>query len=155
MSQRTIVFGGNVVAAFPDGASTCSAPPLHSSFRLPRLSRDAEAFTRPRTPLRPAKKEEASEAEAVFDFGIDQLDEIVEFKVEAEAPVEVGAEADHLCARVSAVKIATPARAADHPRKPGRPKGSKSRPRVKPHHDRSAPPEREEARKALARIARR
>ena len=80
------------------------------------------------------------------------LDEI-EVKVEAEAPVEVGAEADRLCARVSAVRIDPPAQAASHPRRPGRPKGSKSKPRVEPRFDRSAPPEREEARKALARIA--
>ena len=150
MSSRRISFHGVV---HPE-EQHCSAPPLQRSFRLPRLSRDAEAVTRPRAPLRAVKWEDASECEAVVEFALGALDEI-EVKVEAEAPVEGGAEADHLCARVSAVKIATPARAADHPRKPGRPKGSKSRPRVKPHHDRSAPPEREEARKALARIARR
>ena len=80
------------------------------------------------------------------------LDEI-EVKVEAEAPVEVGAEADRLCARVSAVRIAPSAQAANVPRKPGRPKGSKSKPQVEPWLDRSAPPERKEARRALERIA--
>ena len=156
MSQRTIVFGGNVVAAFPDGASTCSAPPLHSSFRLPRLSRDAEAFTRPRTPLRPAKKEEASEAEAVFDFGINQLDEIVEFKVEAEEATEAPVDAEPergVRAQMSALRVAPPAPATAPRRGPGRPKGSTSRPRVEPRFDISAPPDRVEAKLARARIA--
>ena len=156
-SQRMVIFGGNVVATFPDDASAyCSAPPLQSSFRLPRLSRDAEAVTRPRTPLRPAKREEASEAGAIFDFGIDRLDEVVEFKVEAEeateAPVEVGEERE-IRAQLSALRVAPPAPAADCPRRPGRPKGSRSRPRVEPRHDFSAPPERLKAREATARIA--
>ena len=94
----------------------------------------------------------ASESGAVHEFTVGPLDE-VEVKVEAEAPVEVGAEADRLCARVSAVRIAPPAQAANNPRKPGRPKGSKSKPRVEPWLDRSAPPERDEAKKALAKIA--
>ena len=81
------------------------------------------------------------------------MDPPVEVKVEVDAPVEVGAEADRLCARVSAVKIEAPPQVVSRPRGPGRPKGSKSRPRVEPRHDKSAPPEREEARKASARIA--
>ena len=148
MSSRRGTFHGVI---HPDEPH-CSAPPLQTSFRLPRLSRDAEAVTRPRAPLLAVKGEDGSESGAVFEFALEALDEF-EVKVEAEAPVEVGAEADHLCARVSAVRIATPARTTSSPRKPGRPKGSKSRPRVEPRHDKSAPPEREEARKALARIA--
>ena len=156
-SQRKMVFGGNVVTTFPgDASSHCSAPPLQSSFRLPRLSRDAEAVTRPRTPLRPAKREEVSEAGATFDFGIDRLDEVVEFKVEAEeateGPVEVGEERK-VCAQLSALRVAPPAPAADCPRRPGRPKGSQSGPRVEPRYDISAPPERLEAKVATARIA--
>ena len=155
-SQRTMFFGGNVVAAFPSDASACSAPPLHSSFRLPRLSRDAEAMTRPRTPLRPTKREEASETEAVFDFGIDQLDEIVEFKVEAEeatdAPIEAEPERG-VRAQMSALRVAPPAPAEAVRRAPGRPKGSASRPRVEPMFDKAAPPDREKAKLARARIA--
>ena len=143
-------------AALKDGSPAhCSAPPLQAAFRLPRLPRDVEAVTRLRMPLRPAKREEASETDAVWEFGIDQLDE-VEFKVEAEeaaeAPVEVEGECE-VRAQFSALRVAPPAPAANCPRKPGRPKGSKSRPRVEPRYDTSAPPERDEARKASARIA--
>ena len=156
-SQRKVVFGGNIVTAFPsDASSHCSAPPLQSSFRLPRLSRDAEAVTRPRTPLRPAKREEASEAGATFDYGIDRLDEVVEFKLEVvdatEGPVEAEEERE-VRAQLCALRVAPPAPAADCPRRPGRPKGSRSRPRVEPRHDISAPPERVKAREATARIA--
>ena len=147
MAQR-VVFRGIIRPAEPH----CSAPPLQSNFRLPRLSRDAEAVTRPREPLLAVKEEAASECEAVVEFALGALDEF-EVKLEAGAPVEVGAEADRLCTRVSAVSIAAPPRTASCPRGPGRPKGSKSRPRVEPRYDRSAPPEREEARKASARIA--
>ena len=140
-------------AALQEGTPAhCSSPPLQAAFRLPRLPRDVEAVMRPRMPLRPTKREGASEAGAVWEFGIDRLDE-VEIKVEAEAPVEVGAEARRLCARVLAIRIAPPAQAASQPKGPGRPKGSKSKPRVEPRFDRSAPPEREEAKKALAKIA--
>ena len=149
--QRPVIFHGVIAAALQDQAH-CSAPPLQATFRLPRLSRDAEAVTRPRTPLRVAKEEHASESGAVYEFAVGPLDE-VEVKVEAEAPVEVGAEASRLCARVSAIRIAPPAQAASRPRKPGCPKGSKSKPRVKPQFDRAALPVREEAKKALARIA--
>ena len=131
----------------------CSAPPLRAAFRLPRLPRDVEAVTRLRMPLRPTKWEEASEADAVCEFRIDPLDE-VEIKVEAEeaaeAPIEVE-ERREVRAQFATLRV-TPA-AANSPRKPGRPKGSKSRPRVAPQHDRSAPPERGEAKKASARIA--
>ena len=144
MSSRSAYFGGNFVATLPDDASACcSAPPLQSAFRLPRLSRDAEAVTRPRMPLRPMKWEQASEVGAVVEFHIK-----VEAEGEAEEPAEEGAEAGRVRAQFAAIDIAPPAR------KPGRPKGSRSRPRVTPEFDKSAPPEREQARKAAARIAR-
>ena len=130
----------------------CSAPPLHAAFRLPRLPRDVESVTRPRMPLRPTKRE-ASEADAVYEFGIDPFDDVV-VKVEAEEaaeePIEVE-EGREVRAQFAALQVA-PA-ATSSPRRPGRPKGSKSRPRVAPQHDRSAPPERGEAKKASARIA--
>ena len=132
----------------------CSAPPLQACFRLPRLSRDVEAVTRPRSPLH-VKREERSECGAVLDFGIDQFD-AVEFKVEAEeaeeAPVEEVEERE-VRAQLSALCVAPPAPAAAVRRGPGRPRGSKSKPRVEPRFDTAAPPDREEARLARARIA--
>ena len=132
----------------------CSSPPIQAAFRLPRVPRDVEAVTRPRLPLRHIKWEEASEANAVVEFGIGRLDEVV-VKVEAEevavAPVPKEEERE-VRAQFSALRVAPPAPAAAK-RTPGRPKGSKSRPRVEPRHDISAPPEREEARMASARIA--
>ena len=150
--QRPIVFRGIIAATPEEAPAHCSAPPLQASFRLPRLSRDAEAVTRPRTPLRAAKREEVSESGAVAEFGVDVLDE-VKVKVEAETPIVVAADPRQLCARMSAVRIAPPTQAANRPKGPGRPKGSKSKPRVEPQFDRSAPPERGEAKKALAKIA--
>ena len=139
----------------PEGPAHCSSPPLHAAFRLPRVSRDVEAVTRPRLPLCHAKWEEASDTDAVVEFGISRLDEVV-VKVEAEevaeAPVAFMEERE-VRAQFSALRVAPPAPAANCPRKPGRPKGSKSRPRVEPRYDTSAPPERDEARKASARIA--
>ena len=138
-----------------DSPAHCSAPPLQAAFRLPRLPRDVETVTRLRMPLRPTKREGASETDAVWEFAIDRLDE-VEVKVEAEEAVEAPIDGEgerEIRAQLSALRVAPPAPAAANPRKPGRPKGSKSRPRVEPHHDRSAPPERDEAKKASARIA--
>ena len=142
-------------AALHDGSPAhCSAPPLRAAFRLPRLPRDVEAVTRLRMPLRPTKWERASEAGAEYEYALSQLD-VADIKVEAEeveeAPIEV--EEDRgVRAQFSALSVTPPA-AAGRPRGPGRPKGSRSRPRVEPRHDTSAPPEREEARKASARIA--
>ena len=143
-------------AALHDGSPAhCSAPPLRAAFRLPRLPRDVEAVTRLRMPLRPTKWERASETDAEFEFALNQLD-VAAIKVEAEeveeAPIEVE-EDRRVRAQFSALNVAPPAPAAGCPRRPGRPKGSRSRPRVEPRHDTSAPPEREEARKASARIA--
>ena len=133
----------------------CSSPPLQAAFRLPRLSWDVEAVTRPRAPLRPAKWEEASETEAVVEFEMGRPDG-VEVKVEAEEVAETPVKWESqrvICARLSAVTIAPPAPAEAHRRGPGRPKGSASRPRVGPLFDKSAPPDREHARKARAKIA--
>ena len=95
--RRSIVFHGAVAASFQDETPAhCSAPPLQAAFRLPRLSRDAEAVTRPRIPLWPIKRETASESGAVYEFGVDQFDEVevkVEAEVEAEEPVEEEVEA--------------------------------------------------------------
>ena len=142
-----------------EGPAHCSSPPLQAAFRLPRVSRDVEAITRPRVPLRPYKWEEVSETDAVVEFGIGRLDEVIvkeEAEEVAEAPVEVKEERE-VRAQLSALRVAPPApaaaAAAAHKRAPGRPKGSTSRPRVEPRFDRSAPPDREEARRARARIA--
>ena len=73
-------------------------------------------------------------------------------KVEEEEPIELAEVEQGLCARLSAVRILPQATATVRPRGPGRPRGSKSRPRVEPRFDKSAPPERSEAKKASARI---
>ena len=136
----------------PGEMAHCSSPPLQAAFRLPRLPRDVEAVTRPRAPLFPVKWEEASETYAVIEFGIGRLDEVA-VKVEAEEVAEAPVDAEEergVRAQFASLRVAPPAAAK---RAPGRPKGSRSRPRVQPQHDKSAPPEREEARKATARIA--
>ena len=139
-----------------DEPAHCSSPPLQAAFRLPRLPRDVETVLRPRTPLRPAKWEVASDDFAVVEFGIGRLDEIrvkVEAEEAAEAPLVVEGVRE-VRAQFATLRVAPPApAAASCPRKPGRPKGSKSRPRVAPQHDISAPPEREKARMASAKIA--
>ena len=155
--RRPFVFRGIIAAAPLDAAPAhCSAPPLQAAFRLPRLSRDAESVTRPRMPLRPIKAEGgASEYGAVCEFEVDRRDEVavkVEAEEEAEEPVVERAAADGVCAQFSTIRIAPPT-AATAPRRPGRPRGSKSKPRVEPQHDISAPPEREKARMASAKIA--
>ena len=127
--------------------SHCSAPPLQTSFRPPLLSRDAEAVLRPRTPLRPMKREQQDAASVEF-----VLDEATKVKVEVKEveEVEVVQDPRQLCVRLAAVHIAP---AVDQPRGRGRPKRPQSRPRVDPRHDTSAPPERAEAAKARAKMA--
>ena len=148
-------FEGLAAAALHYGPPAhCSAPPLRAAFRLPRLPRDVEAVTRPRMPLLPTKWERASEAGAECNYALGQLD-VADVKVEAEEAQEEPIEVEEnrgVRAQFSALSVTPPA-AAGRPRGPGRPKGSRSRPRVEPRHDTSAPPEREEARKASARIA--
>ena len=146
--ERPVIFRGIIAATSEECPAHCSAPPLHASYRLPRLTRDVEAVTRPRAPLHPLKREESSTgAEAGFE--INPFDEVV-VKVEAAEP-EATAEAPRLCARMSAVRIHPEPTATDRPRKPGRPKGSKSRPRVERNFVTSAPPEREKAEEARAK----
>ena len=143
-----------LAAVQPEWPAHCSSPPLQAAFRLPRMPRDVETVTRPRLPLHHVKWEEASEANAVVEFGIGRLDEVT-IKVEAEEGVAAPAAAQEereVRAQLSALRVTTPAPKAAK-RTPGRPKGSKSRPRVEPQYDISAPPEREEARMASARIA--
>ena len=150
--RRPFIFRG-IIAAAPLEVTPahCSAPPLQAAFRLPRLSRDAETVTRPRTPLRPIKTEGgASEYGAVCEFEVTRRDEVA-VKVEAEEEAEESV-VERAAAQFSTVRIAPPT-PATAPRRPGRPKGSKSRPRVEPQHDKSAPPEREKAREAMAKIA--
>ena len=119
---RPVIFRGIVAASSEEGPAHCSAPPLQANYRLPRLSRDVETITRPRSPLLPAKWEETSESGAVVEFNVDRFDE-VEVKVEAEEFVEVVADPRQICAQVSTVGVG-------RSKGPGRPKGSKSRPRV-------------------------
>ena len=149
--QRPIVFRGIVTATLEEAPAHCSAPPMQADYRLPRLSRDVEAITRPRAPLRPLKGEEESTTGAEAEFRIGVADEL-EVKVEAADPDAIAEAPRRLCARLSAVRI-NPEPAAATPRGPGRPKGSKSRPRVEPKFDTSAPPERDEARRARAKWA--
>ena len=150
--QRPVVFRGIITAAPEEAPAHCSAPPLQAEYRLPRLSRDVEAVTRPRAPLRPSKWEEESATGAEAEFHMGLADEL-EVKVEAVDPVAVADNPRQLCARLSAVRIAPQRAAASQPRGPGRPKGSKLRPRVEPRFETSAPPERDEAKKARAKWA--
>ena len=109
-----------------------------------------EAITRPRAPLRPLKWEDDSSADAVVEFRLDLADAAI-VKVEA-AEAEEEAEAPRLlCARMAAVRVSPVPVVVARAKRPGRPQGS--RPRVEPRHDISAPPEREKARKASAKIA--
>ena len=146
----TIVFRGIISATPEETPAHCSAPHLQASFRLPRLSRDIETITRPRAPLRPTEREEESDTGAEAEFNMGVADE-AKVKVEADEPIVVAEDPRQLCARLSAVWIAPRHPAASQPRGPGRPKGSKSRPRVEQRFDTSAPPERDEAKKARAK----
>ena len=150
--RRPVTFRGLITAAPDLSPAHCSAPPLQADFRLPRLQRDVEAVTRPRAPLHPLKWEDSSSADAVVEFRLDFAD-AVEVKVEA-AEAEEEAEAPHpLCARMAAVRVSPEPATVVKPRRPGRPKGSRSKPRVEPEFNTSAPPERDEARKARAKWA--
>ena len=156
----------------------CSAPPLESSFRPPCLSRETEAV-RPRAPLWPIKREvresEASSVEFVLDDALE-----ADVKVKVEALVMVEQEPRQLCVRLAAVSIrqaassssedvagpsgmAYPTQAlrripssqlgpADPSRGRGRPKGSKSRPRVPLTFGTSVPPKWAAAARARAEM---
>ena len=161
--------------------SHCSAPPLQSTFR-PCLSREAEAVLRPRAPLRPTKKEvRESEASSSVEFVINDAEDI-KVKVEAPAevtedprqlcarlaairvvqPTPTASSASKEVAGPSGTAFRTQALRripsaqlgpAEPPRGRGRPKGSKSRPRVALTFGTSALPERAEAAKARTKIA--
>ena len=151
-TRGPVIFRGVITATPEETPAHCSAPPLQADYRLPRLSRDVEAITRPRAPLRPLKWEEESTTGAVAEFQMDIADEL-EVKVEAADPEEVAEAPRLLCARLAAVRVSPEPAAVSRPRGPGRPKGSKLRPRVKPEFDTSAPPERDEAKRARAKWA--
>ena len=145
-------------------SSYCSAPPLISSHLPPRLSR-AEEARRPRAPLRTIKAEvRESEADSA-DFTFKDEDVNVDVK-----PVIVP-DPRHLSARVAAISIRQPESGGedrhasfrtqplcrvpssqlgpgDPPIRPGRPKGSKSRPKIAPVPDLPTPPVRAAAAKA-------
>ena len=150
--QRPVIFRGIITATLEEAPAHCSAPPLQANYRLPRLSRDVESVTRPRAPLRPLKWEEesATGAEAEFQMGVADEPEV---KVEAAEPDELAEAPRLLGARLAAVKINPDPATTSRPRGPGRPKGSKLRPGIEPRFETSAPPERDEAKKARAKWA--
>ena len=161
--------------------SHCSAPPLQSSFCPPRLSREAEAVLWPRAPLRPTKQEVRESEASSVEYCIDETDD-VKVKVEAPIEVvqdsrqmcvklaTVRIKQPAPTASSSAEEFAEPSGTAYHtqalrripscqlgtadpPRGRGRPKGSKSRPRVSLTFGTSAPPEQAAAAKARAEMA--
>ena len=157
----------------------CSAPAIQTSLLPTRLSRGAEAVW-PRAPPRPVKREVwESEAESA-EFVVNVKDEQA---VKIEAPIKVERDPRQLCVRLATVSIWQPTSAAsssssdagpsgtayrmqalrripsshlgpaDPPQGRGRPKGSKSRPRIPLTFVLSVPPERAasmEARKSIA-----
>ena len=156
----------------------CSAPPLTSSFRPPRLSR-AEEARRPRAPLRVVKREVRESEPDSVEFAVDVNDEV---DVKPDIRVKIERDPRHLTARVAAITIRQPPSSAsseepqrpttasyrtqplcgvpsarlgpaDPPRRPGRPKGSKSRPRIAARTTTATPPVRLAATKANARMA--
>ena len=67
--------------------SHCLAPPLQSTFRPSRLSREAEAVLQPRAPLRPTKQEvRESETSSSVEFILDDAEDV---KVKVEAPAKI------------------------------------------------------------------
>ena len=85
----------------------CSAPPIESSIRPPRLSRDAEAV-RPRAPLRPVKREVRESDTGSVEFVVDKADD-VDVKVEA---VKIEKDPHQLCVRLAPVLHLS--RSSDH-----------------------------------------
>ena len=145
----------------------CSAPPLTSSLRPPRLSRAKEA-RRPRAPFRPVKQE-VNESEDSVEFVVDKDEWPVkcewpvkrERPVDPDRPVTVEQDPRQIVLGIAPIAIRQPASSAstsseeapgpsshahrtqalccvppsqlgpaDPPRGKGRPKGSKSRPRI-------------------------
>ena len=153
----------------------CSAPPLTSSLRPPRLSR-AEEAPRPR-------ESEADSVEFVVDEEIEWPVQC-EQPVKCERPYKIKLDPRQLTARIAAIAIRQPASSAstsseeapgpsshahrtqalccvppsqlgpaDPPRGKGRPKGSKSRPRIPITFGRSTLPERAASVRARESIA--
>ena len=149
-----------------------------SHLSVPCLSRDTEAV-RPRAPLRPTKREVRESEASSVDFVLEEDD--IKFKVEAPVVEQDPRQLCVRLAAVS-IKQPAPAASsssedvtgpsgtayrmqvirrirsgqlgpADPPRGRGRPKGSKSRPRVPLTFGTSAPPERAAAVKARAEMA--
>ena len=137
----------------------CSAPPLSTSTLCPpRISRDAEA-RRPRAPLRPVKRETDSLEVKSAEFIVDDSEEDVKPPIKIEfdpSQLRVGVAAISIRPPPSSASTSSdeataaapgPSRwshrtealcripdstlgPADSPRGRGRPKGSKSRPRI-------------------------
>ena len=160
--------------------SNCSAPPLLSSFRPPCLSREAEAVLRPRAPLRPTKREVRESEASLAEFVLDDADAKVKVeapvivaqdpcqlcvrlaavRIEPPAPSASSSSEDITGPSGTAYRMQVIRRIrsgqlgpADPPRGRGRPKGSKSRPRVPLTFGTSAPPERAAAVQARAEMA--
>ena len=132
--------------------SYCSAPPITSPLRPPRLSCDEEAL-RPRALLIVVKAEVRESETSSVEFVVDEED--LERPVKAENPVKIEPDPRQLTARIAAITIRQPASTsseeaqgpsgsdyrtqplsripsgqlgpADPPRGRGRPKGSRSR----------------------------
>ena len=136
----------------------CLAPPLTTSPHVllpPRLSR-AEEARGPHAPLRPVKREiRESESESV-EFVVDE--EEVERPIKVERQVKIEPDPRQLSVRIAAIAIRPKSTAstvpfgqlgpADPPRGCGRPKGSKSRPRIPKIYGLPVPPERAAAARA-------
>ena len=68
----------------------CSAPPLESSLRPPRLSRNVEA-SRPCAPLRPPKREVRESEASSVEFVLEEED------VKIKAPASIERDPRQLC----------------------------------------------------------
>ena len=156
--------------------SYCSAPPLRTSSHLllpPRISRAQEA-RRPHAPIREVKREVDESEPDSAEYGIGASD-VIDVKPDVKPKIAM----DHrqLTVRVAAIAIrpaTSPASSpeaqspsyrtqalcnvpsarlgpADPPRRPGRPKGSKSRPRIAAVATSTTPPVREAAKASAAK----
>ena len=156
--------------------SNCSAPPIASSLRPPRLSRAEEAL-RPRAPLIVVKAEVRDSETSSVEFVVDEED--CERPIKVERPIKIKPDLRQLTACIAAIAIRQPTLAAstsseeaqgprepdyctqplsrvpsgqlgpaDPPRGRGRPKGSKSRTRIPVVYGLPVPPERAAAAKA-------
>ena len=156
--------------------SYCSAPPIASSLRPPRLSRDEEALCPP-APLVVVKAEVRELETLSMEFVVNEED--VERPIKVERPFKIEPDPRQLTARIAAIAIRQPTPAAstsseeaqgprepayrmqplchvpsgqpgpaDPPRGRGRPKGSKFRPRIPVVYGLPVPPERAAAAKA-------